>query len=765
MLFIHGTKQHDVRDCGAACLSTILNYFGRKISLAESRQLVKTDISGTTIYGIVDGAKKQGLCAEAYSCDSFEDLYQSVRRKEIEVPLVAHVIVDEMEHFIVIKRITRKYVYLFDPAKGNRAFSIEHFCNIWTRHIITFRKTEYFRAGDYKKAYYFKYVELLFKQKKILFEVLIASLLIVSISIVGALAYELVIDNIVLNEHGSIVEINHEYSESISWNSESLEQISEKVIFISEEIVTFLSNIKYLFITLIGLYLCQAVMQMMRGILLAKISKKINLTLIKKYISKIYDVPLDFFDSMKAGEILSRFSDIENIRTALSNVTLSMMLDMFALIAGAGVMWIIHPKLFGLMIIITFTYLFVVLFFIPFIERVNQKIMENNAKLTADIKETIDGIETIKLYSAGEEHLKKIYSKSHRYVESIYKGIIIYSFQGTLVYLVESIGTILVLCIGARLVIANKLTLGELMAFESLIGYVIVPIKSVMEMQPTIQRAIVSADRLNDILEINNNDEVSTTSDTSEENIQGDIYIENIHFRYGNRPLILKGITCRICEGEKVAFVGESGCGKSTLVKMLLKINEPEEGTIYIGSKKLRNIALTSIQKQIVYVLQETFLFSDTIRNNLKIGNPTVSEEELLEVCKKCEIYEMVEELPDGLDTLIYENGRNLSGGQRQRIAIARALLTHPKILILDEATSQLDCRTERNIYTMLLQDKSMTCIIIAHKVQIASMCEKIGFLKKGKLVEYGSHKELLQIAGLYSEMWEIEESKTIYCD
>lgn len=759
MILKQGTKQHDARDCGAACLATILNCFGRKISLAESRQLVKTDISGTTVYGIVDGAKKQGLLAEAYSCESLSDLYQAIKGKEIEVPLVAHVIVDEMEHFIVIRRITKKHVYLFDPAKGNRIFSIEHFCNIWTGHIICFEKAEHFQEGNYKKGYYFKYIELLFKQKRILFEVVMASLIIVAISIVGALAYEVVIDDIVLKGHENSTEMNHEHNESIIWEAERIEKIGEKAAFISEEIVVFLSNVKYLFSTLIGLYLCQAVMQMMRGILLAKISRKINLALIKKYICKIYEVPLDFFDSMKAGEILSRFSDIEDIRAALSNVTLSIMLDMCSLIAGAGVMWMIHPKLFVLMLMVAFTYLFVVLVFIPIIEMINQKIMENNAKLTADIKESIDGIETIRVYNAGEGIAKRLYSKSQRYIESINKGLIVYSFQGTLVYLIESIGTILILCIGAKLVIMNQLTLGELMAFEALIGYVIVPIKSVMEMQPTIQRAIVAADRLNDILEINS-EEVSIISDMGEENIQGDIYFNNIHFRYGNRPLVLNGITCRICMGENVAFVGESGCGKSTLVKMLLRINEPEEGAIYIGNKKLEDIALTSIRKRIVYVSQETFLLSDTIRNNLKIGNQTVSEEEILEICQKCELNKMIEELPDGLDTLIYENGRNLSGGQRQRIAIARALLTHPQILILDEATSQLDSRTEKSIYNMLLQDKSMTCIVIAHRLQIVSKCEKIGFLKKGKLIEYGSHKGLLHNKGPYSEMWEMEAKK-----
>lgn len=486
-----------------------------------------------------------------------------------------------------------------------------------------------------------------------------------------------------------------------------------------------------------------------------KFQKKISLELIQKYICKIYEVPLTFFDSMKTGEILSRFSDIEDIRTALSNVILSMMLDMCSLIAGAGVMWLIHPKLFALMIIIAFIYLFILLVFIPVIEVINQKIMENNAKLMADIKENIDGIETIRIYNAGDRLVKKLHSKAKMYIESIYKGLIVYSFQGTLVYLIESIGTIMVLCIGAKIVLAGQLTLGELMAFETLIGYIIVPIKGVMEMQPTIQRAIVAADRLNDILEVDSG-EVSIINDV-EERIGGDILFDNIYFRYGNRPLVIKGITCKICKGEKVAFVGESGCGKSTLVKMLLKINIPEEGKIYLGNSELEKMPLLKLQRQIVYISQETFLFSDTIRNNLIIGNQDVSEKEVLDVCKKCELYDLIKELPDGIDTVVYENGRNFSGGQRQRIAIARALLAHPRILILDEATSQLDSRAERSIYDTLLQDKTMTCIVIAHRLQIVSRCEKIGFLENGRLVEYGSHMELLQNKGLYSKMWERE--------
>lgn len=284
----------------------------------------------------------------------------------------------------------------------------------------------------------------------------------------------------------------------------------------------------------------------------------------------------------------------------------------------------------------------------------------------------------------------------------------------------------------------GALTLGLLMTFSTLIGYAVMPVKEIIEMQPVIQKAIVAADRLNDVLEGRDED----TAAGGSVSCGGDIKMSNATFCYGNRDAVLSGLTLHIKAGEKAAVVGKSGSGKTTLAKLLLKLESLEEGDILIDGKNIKNLSTDCIRKKIAYVQQDTFLFSDTIRKNLICQNDGVSEEELTEVCKICQIYDFIQHLPNGFDERIDEGGSNLSGGQKQRFAIARALLRKPRILILDEATSHLDKANERNINKIIFdQCENMTCILITHNVSVLEKCDRIFVLEDGKAVEDAHEK------------------------
>jgi ATP-binding cassette subfamily B protein len=320
---------------------------------------------------------------------------------------------------------------------------------------------------------------------------------------------------------------------------------------------------------------------------------------------------------------------------------------------------------------------------------------------------------------------------------------------------VELIGTIIILWIGFSMVLQDKITVGVLITFYALISYFTGPIKNLIQLQPTIQKAFVAAERLNDILELEvEKNNVSNNFKSNDKTLIDTLEFRHVYFRYGNRELTLKDVCLQLKRGEKIAIVGESGSGKTTIAKLLLGFYEPENGEILINNESTKERGFNDLRRNIAYVDQNTFLFADTIKNNMMLGNEEVSDEEIWESCIKSHISEFIQGLPLKLDTPIDENGENLSGGQKQRIAIARALLRKPQILILDEATSNLDTITEDAIKDAIFKmNDNLTCIIIAHRLSTIRQCDCIYVMENGYVVEYGSHDELVDLNGKYAQL------------
>lgn len=741
-------KQHDERDCGAACLATIFSYYGLRLSLTKCRELVKTSFMGSNIYGIIDGAKSQCLDAEAHE-GSIDELFSGLSSGDFHLPIVAHIISEEgYGHFVVITKINSSKIKLFDPAKGNYSLLISEFVKIWTGHIIAFEPTDDFKAANYVKGRFSKFIYLLVDQKNLIVLIFGLSLLIMGVSLVGSMAYEVVIDKIILPEQTS----SHDQIHNDEIDLGGLEFYVNS-FNIADKINYFLSQSNYVLFALIGMYVIQAFMQIGRGWMLAKISQKIDVSLMGSYIEKLHNLPPAFFHNYRTGEIISRFSDIAEIRNAVSGAALSLIFDTLSFIGGSVIMWMINKTLFCLMMIVAVIYLSVIMLFKPFIETINMKAMSANAVTTSNFKECVDGIEIVRLYSSENYSVSKLKNNIIKLTNFVYKGQVIYSVQDTLVYLVESLSLVLTLMIGSKLVISGHLTMGFLMTFSTLIGYIIMPIKQIIELQPTIQKAIVSADRLNDVLDSENEEKIENSMLTV---LRKNIKFKNVYFRYNNDYLTLKGISLTINRGEKIAMTGESGCGKTTIAKLLLRLYSPESGEITIDDKNINDISHSEIRNSIAYIPQDTFLFSDSIVNNLTLGNKNISKEDIERVCRICQISKMIEELPNGLDTVIDEGGKNLSGGQKQRLAIARALLKNPQILVMDEATGQLDRETELALNEAIIKEcKDVTCIIISHKLSTLKMCDKIIVVDKGQIVESGSHNELIAANGKYKKIWQ----------
>ena len=725
-------KQHDERDCAAACLAMIADYYGIRLPFSRFIELTKTDKSGANLYGILDAASSLGLQAEALEGNE-GDLEEAISSGDVQFPFVAHTVTDSaMLHFVVLDRQKGDRYHICDPGKGKIWMSKEDFYRCWTGYIASFQKGKTFKVPKEKRETgLMRFFTLLRGQYRRLAWVLVMSLIISGIGIASAYVFQTVIDGITRNE---IVKGN------------ILQQLAGLVGNGSQ-------NIRKVFLFVIALYVIQFIIQIIRGKLIALTARDIDLSLSLSYYNHLVNLPISSISIRQTGEYLSRFSDTAAIRNAISNATITLLLDTVMVAACGFMLFLQNRTMFLVSLSVVIIYGFVVAFYRNPLKRQTQRVMEDHASVQSLVKESLDGIETIKAANAENEIINKTGSRIHTFVEDEMKGSMIAVTQDAIVDTIELIGTILILWIGFSFVNKGVISLGSLMTYYVLLGYYLSPIKNLIELQPTIGTAIVAAERLSDILDLT---EENLSQGTDGALDAGNWSLKDVRFRYGNRELVLDGIDLDIKKGEKIAIVGESGSGKTTLAKLMMKFYKPETGRIEVDGHELQDIDTFSFRKRIAYVDQTTFLFADTIRNNLMLGNPDVTEDDMIEACRKSMAHDFIMKLPSGYDTPLDENGMNLSGGQRQRLSIARALLRKPQLLILDEATSNLDANTETGIKNALFAEgRDLTCIIIAHRLSTIKKCDRILVIENGKAAEQGSHEELLKENGIDARLGE----------
>ncbi|MBU5436459.1 peptidase domain-containing ABC transporter [Tissierella sp. MSJ-40] len=716
-------KQYDITDCGAACLATISKQYGLKISVTKIREVAGTDKQGTNAYGVIKAAEQLGFSAKGVKGN--KEAFFS----EFPLPCIAHVIVDgALLHYVVIHKITKKQVIIADPAEGIVKLTPEEFFGEvkkgeakypkyqWTGILILIIPTISFEKGDETKGIFQRFFHLLLPQKRLIINVFIASLLYTLLGILGAFYFKVLLDEI-------------------------LPSSLEKTLHI-------------LSVGIILLNLFKLLLNSFRTHLLLYLSQKLDIALLLGYYNHILELPMSFFGTRKVGEIVSRFNDASNVRDAISSATLTIMIDTLMAIVGGAILYSQNAHMFGITLIIVLLYLIIVWSFNKWYKDLNRNQMEDNSQLTSYLVESLNGIQTVKAYNAERKANLETEIKFIKLLRSIFKLSWVSNLQGSLNGFIELTGGVVILWVGGYNVMKGNLTIGQLIAFNSLLAYFLDPVKNLINLQPMMQTAIVAADRLGEILDLEPEKSENESKKLNLKNLNGDIEIRDVSFRYGTRKLVLEDINIYIKQGEKVAFVGESGSGKTTLVKLLLNLYQPEKGDILINGNNIKDIQIECLREKIAYIPQETFLFSGSIMNNLTLGLDESQPEKIIEASKMAQAHDFINDLPLRYETRLEENGSNLSGGQRQRLAITRAILKKPDILILDEATSNLDSITERAIEKTIDEySKGITTFIIAHRLSTVKRCDKIFVMDKGKIIEYGTHDELVLARGQYYKL------------
>lgn len=514
------------------------------------------------------------------------------------------------------------------------------------------------------------------------------------------------------------------------------------------------ATLDVLAIAFIVVAIFELLLNISRNYIFIHTTNKIDAKLGSKLFKHLFQLYYVYFEKRQVGNIIARVRELDRIREFITNKSVSVVIDAFFSLVFVGIMLLYSVKLtfvsLGFLGIIAIIYLIIT----PELRARLEEKFQMGAHSNSYLVEAVTGVQTVKALAIEGSMIKKWEDKLAKYIKSSFNLAIMGNFTGAICGFLQKAMTIAILYIGVMLVIENKLTIGQLIAFQMFSGQFSAPMLRLVGLWNEFQQTLLAVDRIGDIL--NSPVEMQSKTAITLSNVQGDIKLDNLSFRYNiESPNVLNNVNLHIKAGQKVGFVGRSGSGKSTLTKLIQRMYYTTEGTIYIDGIDIRNINPVWLRTNIGIVLQENYLFSGTIRENIALPRPNISMEGIVQVAKIAGAHEFISKLPKGYDTEVGERGSSLSGGQKQRIAIARALVSNPKILIFDEATSALDYESEKIIRdNMALISHGRTTIVIAHRLSTIKDCDVIVCFDNGRIVEIGTHDELIKKDGYYQKLY-----------
>ncbi|MDO6461249.1 peptidase domain-containing ABC transporter [Granulosicoccaceae sp. 1_MG-2023] len=708
-------RQNQEEDCAAACLTMVCRHYGKDFSMGQIRELANLSVANPVPSTIIGGAERMGFSSRAYAL-KFEDI------QTVKLPAVVGW---EDYHYVVIYRITKKDVYLADPATGLRKLSKAEFLTGWTQAnvkgvppdpergvLIALDPTQRFEQQAVPKKPILHFINYILPYKRFFVEAMIAALTINLLGLASPLFVQTIVDNVVVHNDASL-----------------LNMMLAGMVLVS------------VFSTLAGIA---------QNLLLAHTTARIDMRMMSEFYRHVLSLPMNFFLTRNKGEILARFGENQKIRAIISGSTVTVLLNTLMIVVYFLMMFGYSVSLTIAFMIFIPMYLGIIFYFTPRIKKISQEIFETNSQSQSRLIESLNGIETLK--ATGNEYMARA-NWENAFVDNVnrsFRSAKLNLMSNSLNKLVSLSSQVAILWLGAHQVMEGSLSVGELMGFNMLTGMVIGPILQMVGLWNSLLEVRISVDRVGEILSVDPEQAPVTSANSipaSLTDCQGRIEFRHANFSYTaneQENFVMRDFNLTIEPGQRVAFVGASGCGKSTIAKMVLGFNMPASGECLIDGKEIRDIDLTSLRRNIGVVLQDSFIMAGTVAENIALGDPQPDLAAVTEAARLAGAHEFIINYPVGYQTLIGEKGMGISGGQRQRICIARALYRKPKILIFDEATSALDNESEKriqeNMQTIL---RGRTSITIAHRLSTIVDSDMICFIANGQVAEKGTHEEL----------------------
>ena len=695
-------------DTALKCLVMIAGYHGIAVQEEQLARAYVVTSSGMDTMTLLRAAKDIGLRA----------------RRVVETPermgLLPQPCIVSLENGnkVMVLRYEKGRVLLADPYQSHQFLLTEaKFAEIWSGEAILFTE-RYEEKTENKKFDLYWFIPIILKYKKFIWQVMGMSLLLQLFGLISPLFTQVIIDKVLVHRS--------------------------------------LSTLDVMVIGMVLVSLFQVWISSLRGYLFTHTTNKVDVMLSMKLFRHITSLPISYFSTWKVGDVVTRVRELDTVRQFITGSALTIVLDSIFTIVYIAAMFMYSGVLSVITLLILPIYILLNLFIVPvYRRRINNNFDANSAN-QAFLIESVTGIQAVKSLAV-ENNLRRKWEKMlSRYIKTSFATTNLANFAGNIGSLIQQLFVVIILWYGSYLVMENRITIGGLIAFQMMSGQVIAPVLRIVSMWQSFQQTKVSIDKLGDILN-SDTEPVFNPTRTTLPQLQGDICFDRVTFRYRqDMAEVLYQLSLRIKAGQSVGIVGRSGSGKSTVTKLIQRLYVPEAGRVMVDGIDMAQIEPAWLRRQIGVVLQENFLFNGTVAENIAIAAPDASQEDIVHAAELSGASLFIDDLPKKYDTMVGERGSALSGGQRQRIAIARALITNPKIMIFDEATSALDYESEKIIMRNLDSISSgRTMIMIAHRLTTVCHCDRILVMDHGRLHESGTHEELLAAEGIYYSLWQ----------
>jgi ATP-binding cassette subfamily C protein len=694
--------QHSEEDCGAACLAAVAKHYQRTFTLNRVREAVGTGQLGTTLLGLRQGADVLGFNARSVKAST--EIID--RMNEAPLPAIIHW---KGYHWVVLYgQRGRKYV-VADPAVEIRYLSREELKEGWTDGVMLLLEPDavrFYAQPDDKASGFRHFLQRVWPYRAILFQASLTALVIGLLSLAYPLLIQILTDDVLVRGDTKLL----------------------TAVVIAVMVMNLVSSS----------------LQLVQSNLIAHFSQRLELGLVLEFGRQILRLPLTYYEARRSGEIVSRLEDIQEINQLVSQVVVSLPSQLFITVISFGFMLFYSGKLTLVGICIAVLMSLSTAALLPTLQQKVRSVMVLDSENQGVLVETFKGALTLKTTTAAPQFWEEFQSRFGRLANQTFHTIQISIINNTFSGLVSGIGGVALLWFGSTLVISRELSIGQLLAFNSMYGNFLRFIGTLIAFVDEFTRAKTATQRLTEVIDATPENQGDTKRPWAKIPDDADITCTNLNFHYAGRIDLLENFSLKIPGGQVIALIGKSGCGKSTLVKVIAGLYPPQSGNIRIGIYNLQDLSLDSLRQQVILVPQEPHFWSRSIIENFRLGAPHATFEQIVKACQIAEADDFISKLPDKYQTVLGEFGSNISGGQRQRLAIARAIVTDPPILILDESTAGLDPVSEAQVLDQLLYHRrGKTTILISHRPRVNNRADWIVLLDQGKLLLQGSLEDL----------------------